>query len=207
MVSSYPGLHHHHGTLSGCCHPHFQMRKLRLSGLVRITRIHLRLLRKGSPWAAMFRMLDVLEQTLNVQPSSCWTSQKTKGLGWQLVTVAGEHTKAVKTPRARGTSVVVDFSAVGFKRAKDMSQMCGHSPGGSWPLQFFSVLSQSRLSEPSGRLGGLRMCLSRGSRRRARSSRFGSRSFLYTKFWGVWELYFFHIWIPNLTCPAKTLKS
>ena len=64
------------------------------------------------------RMLDVHEQTLNVSPSSRWTSQKTKGLGWQLVTVAGEHTGEVRTPRARRTSVVVDFSAVGFRETK-----------------------------------------------------------------------------------------
>ena len=108
------------------------------------------------------RMLDVLEQTLNVSPSSCWTSQKTKGLGWQLVTVAGEHTKAVKTPRARGTSVVVDFSAVSFRESKRyVPDVWPLLQEGGWPSSF-SVLPQSRLSEPSERLGGLRMCLSRG---------------------------------------------
>lgn len=87
------------------------------------------------------RMLDVLEQTLNVSPSSCWTSQH-QGLGWQLVTVAGEHTKAVKTPRARGTSVVVDFSAVGFRESKRYVPDEATPPGGRLALQFFGPFAE-----------------------------------------------------------------
>ena len=36
-----PGLHHHHGTLSGCCHPHFTDEETEAVGAgERITRIH-----------------------------------------------------------------------------------------------------------------------------------------------------------------------
>ena len=88
-------------------------------------------------------MLDVLEQTLHVSPSSCWTRQKTKGLGWRLVTVAGEHTREAKTPRARRTSVVVEFLSCGLQREQEtLPRRAATPPGGRLTLQFFGPSSE-----------------------------------------------------------------
>lgn len=115
---------------------------------------------------------------------SCWTSQKTKGLGWQLVTVAGEHTKAVKTPRARGTSVVVDFSAVGFRESKRyVPDVWPLLQEGGWPLQFFGPFAEQTVRAFRETWRAQNVSEQR-AREKGRAPRFGSRSFLCTKFFG-----------------------